>query len=112
MKLESKVIDTTTIISLKGDLDFKSINEIKENIYEIYAASEGNALMLDFESVETIDSAGIGLLVTIYRKVLGSGKDRFGLINPPKNIKQTLTSSGFTRIARIYPSEEEALKVG
>jgi anti-sigma B factor antagonist len=71
LNLEIKKTDDT--VSLNGEIDLGNCNVFKERINEIIDETDG-MLVLDFEGLSYIDSAGLGILVGIYKRLNEKGR--------------------------------------
>jgi anti-anti-sigma factor len=66
------------------------------------------ALLLDFERVAYISSAGLRVCLAMARQFNGPGK-QFGLCSPSDPVLEVFTISGFDKIISIYESREAAI---
>lgn len=70
--------------SLIGDLDINTVEEFKDSLINKFK-EEDNDLIINLESLDYIDSTGLGAFMTIYKEVEDRGK-KLKIINPKKNI--------------------------
>lgn len=70
--------------------------------------SGDDALLLDFERVAYISSAGLRVCLTTARQFNGPGK-RFGLCTASDPVLEVFTISGFNKIITIYESRDAAV---
>ncbi len=79
-----------------------------QRIVESGIDSEDQALILDFERVFFISSAGLRISLIISRKFNESGK-KFGVCTLSDPIRNVLAISGFDQIIPIYESQAAAI---
>lgn len=60
------------VIYLSGEVDVGNCAEFKEKISEQTGEAEGE-VVLDFSSLDYIDSAGLGILVGVYKRLAEQG---------------------------------------
>ncbi len=97
-----------SILHFSGEVSFSCLEELKETIRNQHSFSELGATVLDLTDVTVLDSAGIGLLISLYkssvkvngRLVIASGNTMVGDI---------LKAVGVTRIVTVLPDLDEAL---
>ncbi len=66
------------------------------------------ALVVDFEQVPYLSSAGLRVLMTMARQFDGPGH-AFAISNPTRGVRKVLAASGFDRIIAIHESEAAAV---
>lgn len=71
VNLEIKKTDDT--VSLNGEIDLGNCNVFKKKVNEIIDETDGT-LVLDFSGLSYIDSAGLGILVGIYKRLSEKGR--------------------------------------
>ncbi len=69
---------------------------------------DDSALLLDFERVAYISSAGLRVCLAMARQFNGPGK-QFGLCTPSDPVLEVFTISGFDKIISIYESRDAAI---
>ncbi|MFZ5775905.1 MAG: STAS domain-containing protein [Thermodesulfobacteriota bacterium] len=65
-------------------------------------------IVLDFQRVEFIDSSGLGVLVSLLKTLGNDGE--LVLCNVPPKVMSLFELTRMTRIFRIFPSLDEALR--
>lgn len=99
--------DGVLIAVLAGRIDGSNAREV-QNVIESGIGSEDNALLLNFERVTYISSAGLRLGVIIAWKFKDPGK-QFGVCTLTDRVREVITMSGFDQIIDIYRSQAEAV---
>ena len=69
---------------------------------------DDRAMVVDFEKVPYLSSAGLRVLMTTARRFDGPGH-AFGISTPTRGVRKVLAASGFDRIIAIYESEAAAI---
>ncbi|OGJ92035.1 MAG: hypothetical protein A2268_05750 [Candidatus Raymondbacteria bacterium RifOxyA12_full_50_37] len=105
LKIAAKNVGEFTVYVLSGELVVSTILELK-NLFlndlkygRIYAAC-------DLKGVTFIDSAGVGLISNMNKKV-NAEKGHFVLFNVPPPIKESLDKTGLSEIISIVKNEKE-----
>ena len=99
--------DSILIGMLIGHIDSSNADRF-QRIVESGIDSEDRALILDFERVFFISSAGLRISLIISRKFNESGK-KFGVCALSDPIRNVLAISGFDQVIPIYDSRAEAI---
>lgn len=73
MEIEVKEIDEVVNITVTGDIDLYSSKEFKNTVFEISQTKDKN-IEIDFSQVDYMDSAGIGILISLYKIQNAKGK--------------------------------------
>lgn len=96
------------ILRLKGRLDAISSPAAEKKVFECINSGETN-LVLDFEGVDYLSSAGMRMLLSTTKKLKGlSGKLVLCSINP--NVMDVLKMSGFDHVLELCSDDNEALR--
>jgi anti-anti-sigma factor len=93
------------ILTLRGDIDYFNIGELKNAIFKLIN-NKIPKLILDLKEVDYMDSSGIGLIVTAH-KVMNSYGGSIGLMNVLDEILVLLKLATVDIILKIYKNEDE-----
>ena len=99
--------DDILIGMLIGHIDSSNADRF-QRIVESGIDAEDQALILDFERVFFISSAGLRISLILSRKFNESGK-KFGVCTLSDPIRNVLAISGFDRVIPIYDSQAAAI---
>ncbi len=69
---------------------------------------DDQALVVDFEQVPYLSSAGLRVLLTTARQFEGPGCS-FGLSTLTRSVRKVLAATGFDQMLAVYESEAEAV---
>jgi anti-sigma B factor antagonist len=92
MDIRVRTAEGITVAELAGELTWQSAPEVQQRILE-HARPEAR-LCLDMSRVTYMASAGLRMLLTVYRRVTGQG-GRILLVGLPEEILDTMEHTGF-----------------
>ncbi|MDD7794560.1 MULTISPECIES: anti-sigma F factor antagonist [unclassified Clostridium] len=96
------------IVTLRGELDHHSAEEVRVKIDDRIDRDGVKNLILDFSAVTFMDSSGIGVVIGRYKK-LSSKSGKVVIAEATKNVKRVFELSGLFKIIKAYDSIEEAI---
>lgn len=109
MKLEIRQSQGVTIIAPSGKITIgKGDIALRDSVIEALQASSGN-ILLDLGAVTTIDSSGIGELVSSYTTVTNQGR-KLALLQLPPKVSDLLQITQLITVFDTYKDEAEALE--
>ena len=94
------------IIAIEGSIDSNTAGDIQVNLYERVA--EATNVLLDLSEVDFVSSAGLRMLLLIYRQI----KSRNGkviLSGVSDEIKDIMALTGFINFFEIFKNKADAL---
>lgn len=103
MEIQKKREEKKLIVQIEGKIDSTTAPEFQEAITDLSNVEE---LLLDFEKVEYISSAGIGVILSAYKTMHRQGSIR--IIHVNKVVYSALFITGFTDKMPIERNPEEA----
>jgi anti-sigma B factor antagonist len=108
MPINERKHNDVTILDLKGKITIGSADEQLRDAVHRALAGGSQKLVLNLKDVTTIDSSGVGELVSSYT----SARNRGGAVKlaslPPK-INDILTVTQLITVFDVYDSEDEAI---
>ena len=106
LKIKIEEENGITLMRVEGRLDAASSPTLENKINELIAGGKKQILM-DFENVDYLSSAGIRLLLSTTKKLKAiEGKLSFCSIN--EEVMEIIKMAGFDTILTIYPTEKKA----
>lgn len=84
------------LVKIKGEIDLNNSKTLKKEIQNI----DSNNIVLDFSDVSYLDSAGIGVLISIH-KDLQSKSGSLEIINLDKKMKELFDMVGLSKLMHI-----------
>ena len=107
MKTEVQHENHSTIVKVTGSVDALTAAELSKVLSNQVAEGHAN-LVVDLIDVEFMSSAGLRTLLGAVKEARSSGGDlRITSTNP--GIDKVLKMSGFHNIAKVFPSQAEAV---
>ncbi len=97
MEILDRMEDDIGIIILKGNIVTQTVGDIKTYLESYIESIDLGGLILDCESVEYVDSAGLGLLASVYKTMQKRGK-KLALIRVNTRIMETFTLTNLNNI--------------
>lgn len=110
MNIETDSNNGLLIIRLDGRLNADAANATKPQLEQMIAGSSGNVLM-NFAKVEFIDSTGLGLLVSMYRRLREKDHDLM-VCNLSSQAQTLFELTRMHRIFSIFEDEAAAIQAG
>ena len=107
MEMRSEEKGGLTFIRLQGRLDAATSAAIQEKIIALIDAGH-HKLLIDFEHIDYLSSAGMRLLLAVAKKVKQvEGKIALFQIQP--EVIEVMQMAGFDKVLNTYPTEQEAV---
>ncbi len=97
LNITKTIEDTKACYSLEGRLDTITAPDLEKDLKE---NTEGiNELILDFEKLEYISSAGLRVLLSAHKSMMGHGQMKITHVN--ETIMEVFEITGFSEILSI-----------
>ncbi len=107
MAINTKKQGEVCIIELDGEIDATTAPDISSEVLEI---SESNSkILLDLSDVPYMSSAGLRMLLKLYRTVTAESK-QLVLVGLSEEIKDTMEVTGFLKFFTTCPTIDDGLK--
>ncbi len=110
VQVDSTTSGDVTIIALIGEIDGKSAPDAQAQV--VAAIPEHGSVVLDMAGVEYMSSAGLRMMLLLYRQAVGKGT-RVALAGLEEEIKDTMDATGFLEyfvVADDVPAAQAALE--
>lgn len=104
----SESLGDVVIVNMGGKLDTATSGEAETYLTNIMTEGGGNKLLLNFEELKFISSAGLRIVLATTKKLKGMGGD-LKLCHLAPIVKEVFDISGFSMIIKVYDTQEEAL---
>ena len=95
------------IISIEGQVNANKVPLIKKIIDE-QIENKQKKIIINLEKTTSIDSAGIGILITSLSNIKKGG-GQFKLLNVHDSVKEKIEATKLTSFLDIYDNEEKAI---
>jgi anti-sigma B factor antagonist len=107
MKIENREAQDIKILAFEGNLDTDTSPEAEAKINELISGG-AEKLVVNFEQLNFISSAGLRVLLATAKKLKGSaGELRICGLNA--TVQEVFDISGFSTILNVQATEDEAL---
>jgi anti-sigma B factor antagonist len=107
LTLATREVDGTTIVSVGGEIDVYTAPKLRDKITELVAAGVYH-LVIDMESVEFLDSTGLGVLVGGLKKVRAHDGS-LQLVCTQDRLLKIFRITGLAKVFVIHDSADAAL---
>ena len=85
-----------------------AIPELREALVKHVDSTQTPSILINFERVHKVDSAGLGVFITAYNMARAKG-GRIGIINVDKHIRNLIVRSRLINIFEYFNTEDAAL---
>lgn len=108
MNVNTRQAGDVTILDLKGKITIGSGDVALRNAVHEVMNSGAKKVLINMADVSTIDSSGIGELVSAYTTATNRGA-KLKLINLPSKVTDILTITQLITVFDVYDSEAEGV---
>ena len=105
---DSSVDPALALFRLKGHLDAQTVRELEARFDQQVKAGRARWIV-DLKDLEYISSAGLGSFVGVLSELRAQGGDIF-FIGLSAKMEKIFKVLGFTRIFKVFASEDEAAR--
>jgi anti-sigma B factor antagonist len=106
MEITSKTSDDALIVTVQGELDGKTAPQAQSQIVPLIP--EGGRVVLDMQEVAYMSSAGLRMMLLLYRHALGKDS-RIALVGLSEEIRDTMSATGFLDFFVVSDTVESGL---
>lgn len=108
MPISQRQRNDVTILDIKGKITIGVAEEaLRDAVHQALGAG-AQKLLLNLQAVTTIDSSGVGELVSSYTSATNRGA-KIKLTNLPAKINDILTITQLITVFDVYDTEDEAV---
>lgn len=104
--VEKAVRGEVTVVSLTGSLDSGTTPQAQRDLDGVLPA--GGRLLIDLSRVTFLSSAGLRLLLLLYREARGGG-GRFALAGIPVEVRDVMAATGFLDVLLVTDTVDAGL---
>ncbi len=102
MDIETQTVDDVIIVTLTGEMNGRTAPRVEAQLLPM--ACPGCKLLLNMAGVTFLSSAGLRILLMLYRKIEAQG-GAIALANLREPIQDTMSITGFLHFFTAHPSE-------
>ena len=106
MEIKHEEVGSVTVFTIEGDIDGNTAPEAQAQVTPL--ASADAKIAMDMSSVSYMSSAGLRMLLVIYRTIMGQG-GQVVLVGLSEELQDTMTLTGFMDFFEHYDSIDEGL---
>ena len=99
LETENKIQDKLIEIKPIGEVDIYTSPDLKNKVFELIEEKKSD-LIINGESLDYIDSTGLGVLMSIYKKMQENNLN-FKIINLKPNIYKLFDITGLNKVFNI-----------
>jgi anti-sigma B factor antagonist len=110
MEVTSKTKGEAIVFYLNGELTTTNSPEAQTEINEVLESAKYKLVVINVEKVDFIASTGLRIILALGKKLKESGTELVVCSANPTN-KSVFKMAGFSRLFKIFDTEEEALQL-
>ncbi|WP_320175864.1 STAS domain-containing protein [Maridesulfovibrio sp.] len=108
MELSFKQIDEVTVVKIEStELNHVVSHDFQRQIQPIFEEKQFN-VALDMDSVDFMDSMGIGTLITLRNKLMKE-KGNIAMFNISERVKKIIDIAALHKVFDLFDTEEDAV---
>jgi anti-sigma B factor antagonist len=107
LTLSTRVEGDRTVVVVGGEIDVYTAPKLREHLIDLVSGGSYN-LIIDMESVDFLDSTGLGVLVGGLKRVR-SHEGSLNLVCTQDRILKIFRITGLTKVFPIHATVDEAL---
>ena len=107
MEINVKSIGQVTVVEIAGDIDSNTAPQAQERVLPL--VQPGSKILLDMSDVEYMSSAGLRMLLSMYRQISRSDGG-IVLVGLGEEIKDTMSVTGFLNFFTTRDTVDEGLQ--
>jgi anti-sigma B factor antagonist len=107
MEINVKSVGQVTVIEVSGEMDSNTAPQAQERVLPL--VGPGAKILLDMSGVEYMSSAGLRVLLSLYRQIARQNGG-IVLVGLAEEIKDTMSITGFLNFFTTYDTVDEGLK--
>lgn len=106
MEIQIKTIGEIHVVKLKGDIDTNTAKDVTEKLSEL--VTPGARLLLEMTQVRYMSSAGLRILLTLYRQTTAQ-EGKLVLVGLSEELLDTMSVTGFLDFFTTAATEDAGL---
>jgi anti-sigma B factor antagonist len=106
--INTNTADDVNIVEVSGDIDGNTAPLVQEQVLAL--AVPGSKVILDMTGVEFMSSAGLRVMVLLYRNITDNN-GQIVLVGLCAELQDTMSATGFLKFFTLCSTIDEALQV-
>ena len=107
--LQTEEFEHTLVINVVGRVDGMNTHEFQSGLEQTMRSYDGSALVLDFEGLSYISSAGLRTILLV-AEAMNRRSKKLVLCSLPRVIFEVIQTTGFDNIIDVYMSRSSAIE--
>jgi anti-sigma B factor antagonist len=108
LSLESREMDGRSVVAVGGEIDVYTAPKLRDKITDLVSAGH-NAIVVDMENVDFLDSTGLGVLVGGLKKVRAENGS-LQIVCSQDRLLKIFRITGLAKVFTIHSSLDDALR--
>lgn len=96
-----------SVLAVSGEVDVATVPRLREQLHGLVAQGS-TKIVVDLDSVDFLDSTGLGVLVGALKRVR-SNDGELSLVCTQPRIRKVFEVTGLTKVFSLYDSVDEAV---
>jgi anti-anti-sigma factor len=101
--------DTVLVIALEGAVTLSTLPQLSDGLSRAVGTNFPSGVVVDLDALDTVDDAGLGILMGFVGKLRLQGLDAVCIASLPR-IRQRLADTGFDKAVAVAGSQTEAVR--
>lgn len=97
------------MVRVIGGVDVATCSLLRDSLLRIATDEDFRGLVVNLAGVTFMDSAGVGVLVGVWRRVSATSAS-LALAAPTRQVQQILDTAGLSKILPVYDAEADAVR--
>ena len=107
--LQTEELEHTLVINIVGRVDGMNTREFQSGLEQTTRSYGGPAIVLDFEGLSYISSAGLRAILLV-AEAMNRRSKKLALCSLPSTILEIIQTTGFDNIIDVYMSRSSAIE--
>jgi anti-sigma B factor antagonist len=107
--LQYRLVSGVAVVSVSGEVDVSTCGVLRSALLRVVTDENYRGLVLNLAGVTFIDSAGIGVLVGVWRRV-SAIDGGLAVAMPSPQVQRVLNATGLTKVLSVYGLEADAVQ--
>lgn len=109
MKINERQVQGITVLDVAGKITIGAGDVMLREAVQKALAAGAKGILINLKDVTTIDSSGVGELVSSYATSTGRGA-KLKLVNLPAKVQDILMITQLITVFEVFDSEDEAIQ--
>jgi anti-sigma B factor antagonist len=107
--LQYRLVSGVAVVSVSGEVDVSTCGVLRGALLRVITDEKYRGLVVNLAGVTFIDSAGIGVLVGVWRRVSATDGG-LAVAMPSPQVQSVLDATGLTKVLSVHDLEADAVQ--